>query len=190
MEFVSQREYARRRGVAHTSVRKAIAAGRISTSDGTSRGKINPELADREWSENTDRSKPRNSIAGSPKGRRRPGEPSEPMELDGGNGGNGTGKTKPAASGYAIARAAREAAQAQLARLTLDERLGNLVDAAGVKLAAFNAARHARDQLLAIPARVAPLLVGVSDRGEIQRILDDELERVCKGLSGGTTERD
>lgn len=188
MEFVSQREYARRRGVAHTSVRKAIAAGRISTSDGTSRGKINPELADREWSENTDRSKPRNSVGGSPKGRRRPGAPSAPMELDGGNG-NG-GATEPKMTGYAKARAAREAAQAQLAKLTLDERLGKLVSASEVELAAFSAARQARDQLLAIPARVAPLLVAAADTNEIQSILEDEIEKVCKGLSGGASKRD
>lgn len=189
MELVSQREYARRRGVAHTSVRKAIAAGRISTSDGTSRGKINPELADREWSENTDRSKPRNSVGGSPKGRRRPGDPETPMALDGGNG-NGSAVAGSGGTGYSRARAAREAAQAQLAKLTLDERLGKLVNASEVKLAAFSVARHARDQLLGIPARVAPLLVAVDDRAEIERVLENEIEKICKELSGGTTKRD
>lgn len=188
MELISQREYSRRRGVSHSAVRKAIAAGRITTSDGTSRGKINPELAEREWRENTDRSKPRNSVTGSPKGRRRPGDPETPMELDGGNG-NGA-PVGAGATGYGKARAAREAVQAQLAKLTLDERMGRLVNAAEVQLAAFNAARQARDQLLAIPARVAPLLFAAADVNEIQSILEDAIEKVCKGLSGGTSKRE
>ncbi len=47
---VSLREYARRRGVSHTAVQKAVAAGRISTEpDGT----IDPDRADIEWEANT-----------------------------------------------------------------------------------------------------------------------------------------
>ena len=47
---VSLREYARHKGVSHTAVQKAIAAGRISTeADGT----IDPRRADAEWEANT-----------------------------------------------------------------------------------------------------------------------------------------
>ena len=47
---VSLREYARHRGVSHTAVQKAVAAGRISTeADGT----IDPRRADAEWEANT-----------------------------------------------------------------------------------------------------------------------------------------
>ena len=97
-ELISQREYARRRGISNVSVHEAIKAGRISTVD----GKIDPDLADREWRENTDQSKPRNRITGRPKHARVAGEPPEPMDFGGADGGNGT------ASGYAKARAARE----------------------------------------------------------------------------------
>ena len=45
-ELVSLREYARRRGISHVAVHKAIKAGRISTVD----GKIDPARADRiDW---------------------------------------------------------------------------------------------------------------------------------------------
>ena len=47
---VSLREYARRRGVSHTAVQKAIASGRIGTEpDGT----IDPDRADLDWEANT-----------------------------------------------------------------------------------------------------------------------------------------
>lgn len=189
MALVSQREYSRIRGVSHSAVRKAIATGRISTSDGTSKGKIDPAVADREWAENTDLSTSRNSVAGAPKHRRAKDGPSLPMELDGGNG-DGSGRSAGAGgTGYARARAAREAALAQIAKLDLDERMGVLVRADEVKLAAFNAARKARDQLIAIPARLAPVLVAVETSAEIEALLDSEIERICKELSHGSTKR-
>jgi hypothetical protein len=49
-ERLSIRAYARRRGVSHTAVQKAIKEGRISRGDD---GKIDPVKADREWGANT-----------------------------------------------------------------------------------------------------------------------------------------
>ncbi len=176
-ELISQREYGRRRGVSHVSVQRAVKSGRISTVD----GKIDPVQADREWRENTDRSKPRNRITGRPKHARVPGEPSEPMNLGGAqetHGGNGS------ATGYAKARAARELYQAQLVKLELDRQRGTLVRADQVKVAAFNAGRKARDQLIALPHRVAAILAATEDPDEVQRILDEEIEKICLDLSG------
>src|SRR5947208_15967936 len=51
MAGLSQRGYARHRGVTHRAVQKAIKAGRITTnSDGT----IDPARADAQWVANTD----------------------------------------------------------------------------------------------------------------------------------------
>lgn len=50
MQPLSQREYARRRGVRHSAVQRAIAEGRITTLQD---GRIDPALADRQWAENT-----------------------------------------------------------------------------------------------------------------------------------------
>jgi len=172
-ELISQREYARRRGVSHVSVQRAIKAGRISTVD----GKIDPVLADEQWRRNTDQSKPRNRITGNPKQTRTPGEPSEPMDMGGAEGAIGGPST---ATGYARARAARELYQAQLAKLELDRRRGALVSADEVRLGAFNMARKARDQLIALPERLATVLAAIQEPPEVQRILEEEIERRCQ----------
>jgi hypothetical protein len=172
-KLISQREYARRRGISHVAVQRAVNSGRISTIN----GKIDPDLADREWRENTDQSKPRNRITGSPKHARVAGEPSEPMDFGGADGGNGT------ASGYAKARAARELYQAQLAKIELDRQRGVLVRADEVRLGAFNMARKARDQLIALPERLAAILAASQDPAEVQRILEEEIERICEEIA-------
>ena len=58
-KFLSKRDYARHKGVSHTSVNKAANAGRITT---TPDGLIDPEDADRQWEQNTDPTKPLNSV--------------------------------------------------------------------------------------------------------------------------------
>lgn len=57
---VSRREYARRRGVSESAVRKAILYGRITLEPD---GSIDPERADREWDERTDPMQQRGSSA-------------------------------------------------------------------------------------------------------------------------------
>ena len=86
-------------------------------------------------------------------------------------------------SGYARARAAREVAQAQLVRLELEEKRGTLVRADEVRLGAFNMARKARDQLIALPERVSALLAATGDALEVQRILEEEIERICQEIA-------
>lgn len=173
-ELISQREYARRSGLAPSSVNEAVKRGRITLVE----GKVDPVLADREWVENTDPSTPRNRISGNPKHTRPKGQVAQPMDLGGGDHSrNGS------ASGYAKARAAREIYSAQLAKLELDRRRGELLRADEVRIAAFNAARRARDQLLALPERVAAILAATEDPDEIRMILNEEIERVCRELS-------
>lgn len=186
MALLSGRRYAEHRHCSHTAVQHAIRDGRISFVLVGTRKMIDPALADREWEENTDQSKPRNQRTGRPKGKRIPGAPETPMDLDGtGRSGGGNG----AASGYAKARAAREFYAAQSAKLAFDERMGKLVRAEEVRMAGYNAARKARDQLMAIPERMSTTLAALLDPGEVQRVLEDEIERVCQELSGGITER-
>ncbi|MCK4414320.1 MAG: hypothetical protein KAY32_12310 [Candidatus Eisenbacteria sp.] len=181
-ELISQREYARRRGISHVAVQHAVKTGRISTV----RGKVDPAAADRDWLSNTDQSKPRNRITGRPKRARPPDEPSEPMDF-GGSEGDRPGITT--ASGYARARAARELYQAQRTKLALERENGTLVRADRVRIGAFDMARKTRDQLMAIPERVGALLVAAEDLAEVHRILEEEIERICHELSdAGRTE--
>ena len=112
------------------------------------------------------------------------------MDLDGKDGGNG-GAGAPlhsAARGYAKARALREACAAKLARLRLDEETGTLVRRDDVRVAAFNSARKARDQLIAIPERLGAVLAATESTDDVVRILEDEIERICQELSGGTAD--
>lgn len=186
MPLLSGRKYAEHRHCSHTAVQHAIRDGRISFVLVGTHKMIDPAVADGEWEDNTDQSKPRNQRIGRPKGKRLPDAPETPMDLDGtgrSGGGNGT------ASGYAKARAAREVYAAQSAKLALDERMGRLVRSEEVHMAGFNAARRARDQLMAIPERMSTTLAALLDPGEVQRVLEDEIERICEELSSAVTER-
>lgn len=173
-ELISQRTYARRRGISQAAVSQAVTSGRITTVD----GKIDPAVADREWAENTDQSKPRNSVTGEPGRRKAPDAPGAPMDLRGGDEGGAP------TVGYARARAAREVYQAQLAKLELEERRGLLVRADEVKLGAFTMARKARDLLIALPERMAAALAAETNAAEVQRLLEDEVERICAEIAG------
>ncbi|MCK4415115.1 MAG: hypothetical protein KAY32_16405 [Candidatus Eisenbacteria sp.] len=96
---------------------------------------------------------------------------------DGSPGGSGT------ATGYAKARAAREVCQAQLAKLELDRQKSILVRADEVRVGAFSMARKARDQLIALPERVAATLAATENPADVQRILEEEIERICQEIS-------
>lgn len=174
MAAMSLRAYAKRVGVSVEAVSQAIKAGRLTKSVTRESGKpkiADAELADREWAANTDQSKPRNAITGDPKHRRAAGEPMKPMANDGV--GDGKGPT------YQQSRAIREAYMARLAKLEFDEKSGRTVSADAVRIAIFNTARKARDMLMAVPDRVAPLVVGQTDQHEIHRILMDEVRRIA-----------
>jgi hypothetical protein len=183
-ELVSQREYSRRRNISHTAVRQRITKGQISTVG--PKKMIDPKVADQEWEDHTDPSKPRNRLTGSPKARRQAGEPEQPMEMGGGGTAPGNGKEIT----YQQARTARETYKAAEAKLELDERVGRLVDANKVKMAAFDAARTARDSLMAMPERMARVLHAAQSPDEVQQLLEDAIERICEELSGGNATRE
>ena len=168
-ERISQREFARRLGVSHSSVQAAIRSGRIPIH----RGKIDPGEAETAWRTNTDQSKPRNRITGRPTQAREAGAPSVPMGLGVDAPGHNGSET-----GYARARAAREVWQAQLAKLELDRQKGILVRADEVRVGAYNMARKTRDQLIALGERLAAMLPP-----ETQGMLEEEIERLCQELS-------
>jgi 16S rRNA U1498 N3-methylase RsmE len=67
--------------------------------------------------------------------------------------------------------------------LELDRRRGALVSADEVRLGAFNMARKARDQLIALPERVSATLAAIDDPVEVGRILDEEIERICQEIA-------
>jgi hypothetical protein len=151
--ILSQRAYARHRGVAVSAVQKAIETRRISTQ---ADGGIDPDQADVEWEQNTTRRAP-------PIAKR--GQDDDDVSIFG-------------ASQYTKARAVREHYQARLAKLEFEAKADKLIAADEVKIAAFNVFRRYRDQMLNIPDRLAALLAAESESARCYEILAGEIRKV------------
>ena len=152
MAILSQRGYARHRGVSPSAVQKAIATGRISTQPD---GRIDSEQADVEWEQNTTRHAP-------PIAKR--GQDEDDVSIAG-------------ASQYTKARAVREHYQARLAKLEFEERTAKLVSADEVRVAAFNKFRQFRDAILNLPDRLAAMLAAESEAAKCYEVLATEIRR-------------
>jgi hypothetical protein len=144
---MSQRQYAQHRGVASSTVNKAVIAKRITLEpDGT----IDPAKADREWELNTEHSKrpktqhgmkavPRSAIEAV----------AETLREDGAEPAPGEGMS------FMRARMANEVLKAQTARVRLAKMKGELVDKSKTTAMVFDLARRERDAWIGWPARVA-----------------------------------
>ena len=165
---MSQAEYGRHRGVSQQAVSKAVRSGRIPTTH----GKIDPVAADLAWEAYTDLTKPRNSVIGNPAA------------------GGDAGSKPTEARKWAAAHARREAALARIAELDHKARAGESVSRKDAQRIGFEAAREARDALLAIPDRISPILAGLTDAAEIHRVLSAEIVAACGGLSANALSRD
>jgi len=161
MAIMTVSAYARHRGVDRFSVQTAIKRNRISTLPD---GRIDSDVADREWEENT--------VARPPMvtGNRRRGE-------DDGDGDSF------GASQYTKARAVREHYQARLAKLEFEEKTGKLVDSDSIKVAAFNLFRQFRDGMLGIPDRVSAMVAAESEEARVHRILTDEIRKALNDFA-------
>lgn len=182
MAKMNQSEYARHREVSHTAVQKAIKSGRISAAVGKDK-KIDQKLADQLWDQNTDQTKPLNSITGSPKHRRTPNTPKAPI-------GSSSGSSEPASNSdngngpsYVQARAVREAYEAKLKRLEYESKSGKLIELSAAEVAVFNQARKARDMLFSIPDRISALLAATDDSDKVYEILTKELRKVADDIA-------
>jgi hypothetical protein len=149
---LSIRAYARRRGVSHVAVLRAIKQGRVSVEpDGT----INPAKADASWQRSTDPSRTKSKPSTSaqklrPVGEAALGSVRKTLKEQGlPAGGNVT---------FVQARTAHEIAKAHLARLRLQRMKGELVDRARATALVFRLAREERDSWLNWPTRVAALI--------------------------------
>ncbi len=169
MAELSQRAYARHRGVTLRAVQKAIQSGRIQISAG---GKIDPVHADADWSRNTAPTPQRDRPHSSPPAQRAATPLYSPA-------------AEPAAGGldYARARAVRENYLARLAKIEFEERSGKLVNRDEVEVAAFSRFRTFRDGMLNIPDRVAALMAAESDPARIHEILTTEIRKALLEFS-------
>ncbi len=164
---LSIRGYARHRGVAESAVRKAISQGRITKGKN---GKINPKVADKEWSQNSDPAQIKAETAFDSPDYSQNSAPSSQGNLVGG-------------PSYQQSRAIKEAYGAKLLRLQFEKESKKLISIDDVKVSAFNAARMTRDRILNIPDRVIPQLVGKTNIFEMKEILKAELIKALEELS-------
>lgn len=150
---LSKSAYARRRGVTEGAVRQAIKAGRISIGDD---GKIDPELADVEWEQNTN-----------------PGYTA------------GRKSSKAESSSLHNAKTAHEVLKAQTAKVNLDKLKGSLIDRDKALAHVFKLARSERDSWLNFPARVSAELASKlnADENQVYSLLTEYITRHLKELS-------
>lgn len=172
MTLITQAEYARRRGCSKQAVSKAVKAGRVTLIDGM----IDPEIADREWARNTD---PEQQERGAP----------EQFEITQARV-QASAQQPPAAAEKAEsdpllvnAKTRTEKLRADLLELDLREKRGELIVADDARRVQFNLARSTRNAILAVPARLAPLLAPIADAAEIERVLETELRKICQQLA-------
>ena len=177
MTGISQRAYARLRGVALSAVQKAIQTKRITpNADGT----LDPERANQEWERNTFAGKTLHQ-ATSPKV---PARSAPPPPSRGGAGmpGQPDVSSDPVAA-YLRARAVTETFKAKTAQLEYEERAGKLIQATKAGEYAAHWSAIVGDALSAYPDRVAPLVAAAKTEAEIHRILAGETSALRRKMA-------
>lgn len=166
-KLLSRRAYARHRaergliGGTHTAVNDAVRGGRISLID----GKIDPEVADIQWSEKTDATQQARGASGghAPRPDARLPAPA-PGDRE----------------GYFATKERRERAEAELAELELRERRRELVRAADVERETFVTHRALRDRFIGVPDRIAPIVAAETDVAKCHEIIASEIRAALR----------
>ena len=203
-ELISVRECARRLGVSDTAVHKARKAGRITVASTTPEGwplVAWPQARD-DWGANSDATKRTHvGATGTSPARAKyattPAEVKLPTraqtlagDIDPADAESPSpGRPAAAVQGPSLAqsKAIREAYLARLAKLEYEEKTGKLVNAEDVKARAFKMAREARDAMLTLPDRLAPILASLTDVQEIHRVMREDIERTCADIAKKAT---
>lgn len=179
VNLISQAEYAKRRGCSEAAVSKAISKKRISLID----GKIDPTVADMQWAMNTRV----RAGAGRPPGGQA-AAPTEQLALvpgaDGGQDRPAGDAAAPGGDDYWRSRSRREAAEAELAEMDLATKRGELIHVKAVELVWSAALASAREHLLQVRARLAPLLAVETETFQIEQLLDLENNKALNVLCG------
>ena len=172
---VSLREYARRRGVSHVAVMKAIRAGRLTPEpDGT----LDPAKADAQWDVNTDPARapePPEDEPAQADETPRTSDPDKPGDVAAAARPAATIEPAPqGAATFTQARTAHEIAKAQRARIQVQRLREEVVDRGHATAEVFRLARRERDAWVNWPARVAALMAAELglDAHVMQKVLE------------------
>jgi hypothetical protein len=186
-QLLSYRKYAKHRGVTLAAVQKALKTGRINAvvDQATGKLKIDPVIADAQWTRNTDVDQQLRGNGGV-----MPAMPAaQGLDLGSGSDDEDAGGAEAGDRLDLLKHRTREAkASAQLKEMQALERAAVLVHAAGVRKEAVETARRMRNALLAIPDRIAPVLDPASP-SRAHKLLTEELQKVIRELSAGLDER-
>jgi hypothetical protein len=158
-ELISPSEYARRRGVHHTAVHKAIKSGRILLID----GKIDPEVADIQWEKNT---RPRVDYMRAPV--QACASPAQPLP---------DSAVSQTLYDLQLARAKREYHEANLAEMRERQKAGELVLVREVHLRYTTLAAQFRAAIERIPDKLATRLAAESNADAVHALLMKELDQ-------------
>ena len=174
---ITQKQYAKRRGVSPQAVNKRVRGGRLSVlPDGT----IDPEAADREW-----------FATQAPPG---PAHPTGPGSGTDGSDATSTptpvrtaapGQRVAAAGGgtYAQAKTADALYKAKLRQLDYEVRTGVYVRTEDVERRWFDLAASVRKRLMVVPDRLAAELAASTDTHTVRRRLDAEIRQALEELA-------
>jgi hypothetical protein len=168
-EYISLREYGRRKGCSDTAIRKAIKSGKIVKGVIRKPGErpvIDPVVADAEWGMNfnptyTDRNDTlRKNLLGS-------------------------AAAASEEAGRSLADIKRQTAEVRLRldALELKERMGQLVDKDAVYRALFAAGQEFRTAMQAIPDRVIDDILAARNRNEAHQVLFNAIADQLEMLS-------
>ena len=190
-------EYAKHRGISKMRVSQYIAQGKISATKIGRGYEIDPAVADRELEGSIDQRSRNATPPPSPPPKPKPvaidkpliepEPPPEPAKPPKPPKHTKEPIAQPMQGGptYAEAQRAREVYRAERERLKLLQEKGELVSAADVQSAAFQAARTVRDALMALPDRLAAQLAATTDAKLCHNLLAEELRVALRSLADG-----
>ncbi len=195
--LVTFTELAAVRGVSQAAVSTAVKTGRIAAAvvEKDGRRLLDRELALELWEKNTRHKHhgPHKQIGRAPRPKPAPDAPSPAPQSP-----PPAQKQTPEQLKRSVAllpddqvpdlqtsRERREHYQAELAKLQVDEKRGELVAVEAVKKEAFTLGRVVRDALLNIPDRVSHQLAGEIDPAAIHQMLSKEMQQALEGLANG-----
>lgn len=189
----TQADYARHRGVDPSRITRLKEQGRVVFSDGL----VDFEATDRLLDATLDQTKAhrdrqldlaaaaRDTNAAAPAGAP-PAEGAPPavqLPAAAAPGGASEGATGNAAADYWTHKALREAAEAALSELKLQERLGVLIEAREVRRAIREAYSRAANKLLLMPAQAAPVICSLTDPQQVESLLLERVRQVINELA-------
>lgn len=164
-KFITAGEFAKKKGISLKAVHGHIERGNIPAEKIKGRWQLDEKKAEEAFSHID----PNQSLNGR-KNQDRDFSTNEP------------GKKKSAGQTFSEARAMREAYNAQIAKLTFDEKAGKLIDKNEAKAMVFRIGREIRDALLMIPEKLSDELASVEDPVEISSLLEEEIRETLDNL--------